>query len=60
MKHFANPQFWKCYHGLPKEIQVQADKATTLFSDPFISTVALARWLWEAENQGAVSTAFAM
>lgn len=30
MKHFASPEFWKCYHHLSKELQEQADKAFAL------------------------------
>lgn len=30
MKHFASPEFWKCYAQLPKEVQQQADKAFAL------------------------------
>lgn len=30
MRHFATPQFWKCYHTLPQEIQQRADKAFAL------------------------------
>ncbi len=26
MKHFASPQFWKCYHQLPSEVRELADK----------------------------------
>ncbi len=33
MKHFASPQFWKYYHALPKEIQLQADKAFALLKE---------------------------
>jgi hypothetical protein len=25
LKHFASPDFWSCYHRLPKEIQQLAD-----------------------------------
>lgn len=30
MKHFASPDFWDCYHALPKETQEHADKAFEL------------------------------
>jgi len=33
VKHFANPDFWKCYHNLPDEIQKQADKAFALLKE---------------------------
>ncbi len=26
MKHHANPRFWRCYQGLPKEIRDLADR----------------------------------
>ena len=26
MKHFASPEFWACYHALPKSVQQLADK----------------------------------
>ncbi|NOY43515.1 MAG: hypothetical protein GXP26_16975 [Planctomycetes bacterium] len=26
MKHFAPPEFWQCYHRLPKTVQSLADK----------------------------------
>lgn len=25
MKHFASPEFWSCYHRLPKQVQQLAD-----------------------------------
>lgn len=25
MKHFASPEFWPCYHRLPKQVQQLAD-----------------------------------
>ena len=35
MKHFASPQFWKCYQRLPSEIRGLADKNYQLLkSDP--------------------------
>ena len=35
MKHFASPQFWKCYQRLPLEIRQLADKNYQLLkSDP--------------------------
>ena len=30
MKHFAAPDFWKCYHDLPRSIQQLADKNFSL------------------------------
>jgi len=33
VKHFANPDFWKCYHKLPDEIQKQAEKAFALLKE---------------------------
>jgi hypothetical protein len=30
MKHFASPEFWKCYDKLPKAVQESADKAFAL------------------------------
>lgn len=27
MRHFASPDFWRCYHDLPPEIRDLADKA---------------------------------
>lgn len=26
MKHYANPRFWRCYQGLPKQIRDLADR----------------------------------
>ena len=26
MKHLASPEFWACYHALPKSVQQLADK----------------------------------
>ena len=26
MNHFASPEFWACYHALPKSVQQLADK----------------------------------
>ena len=35
MKHRANPRFWRCYRGLPKEIRELADRNYRLLrSDP--------------------------
>ena len=35
MKHRANPRFWRCYRGLPKEIRELADRNYQLLtSDP--------------------------
>ena len=33
MRHFTSPEFWKCYHQLPPEIQRQADKAFALLKE---------------------------
>jgi hypothetical protein len=33
MRHFAGPEFWKCYHNLPKEVQQLADKAFALLKE---------------------------
>ncbi len=33
MRPFANPDFWKCYHNLPTEIQKRADKAFALLKE---------------------------
>lgn len=30
MKHFADPEFWKCYQGLPRSIQRLANKSFSL------------------------------
>ena len=30
MKHRASPRFWRCYRGLPKDIQALADKSYAL------------------------------
>ena len=30
MKHFASPEFWACYHALPKSVQQLADKNSAL------------------------------
>lgn len=35
MKHIASPEFWACYHALPKLVQRRADKNFALLkSDP--------------------------
>ena len=35
MKHHANPRFWRCYRGLPKEIRDLADRSYSLLkADP--------------------------
>lgn len=35
MKHFASPQFWKCYQQLPPEVRELADKNYQLLkADP--------------------------
>ncbi len=35
MEHYTTPDFWVCYHHLPKEIQTLADKNYALLrSDP--------------------------
>ncbi len=35
MKHFASPEFWKCYHDLPEPIRRLADRCfETLRRDP--------------------------
>lgn len=35
MKHFASPQFWKCYQQLPQEVRELADKNYQLLkTDP--------------------------
>ena len=33
MRHFTSPEFWKCHHNLPKEIQALADKAFALLKE---------------------------
>lgn len=30
MKHRASPRFWRCYRGLPKDVQSLADKSYAL------------------------------
>ena len=30
MKHHANPRFWRCYRGLPREIRQLADRSYDL------------------------------
>ena len=30
MKHRATPRFWRCYGGLPKDVQLLADKSYAL------------------------------
>lgn len=35
MKHFASPEFWSCYHRLPKQVQQLADTCYELLkADP--------------------------
>ncbi len=35
MKHFASPQFWRCYRQLPAEVRALADKNFQLLkADP--------------------------
>ena len=35
MKHFASPEFWKCYRALPESVQALADKCFALLkSEP--------------------------
>lgn len=35
MKHQANPRFWRCYRGLPKEVRELADRNYALLkADP--------------------------
>ena len=35
MRHFASPEFWACYHVLPKSVQQLADKNFALLKrDP--------------------------
>ena len=33
MKHHANPRFWRCYRGLPREIRQLADRSYDLLKD---------------------------
>lgn len=33
MRCFASPEFWKCYHKLPKEVQQLADKSFALLKE---------------------------
>lgn len=36
MRHFASPDFWSCYHRLPKQVQELADTNFELIkTDPF-------------------------
>jgi hypothetical protein len=30
MKHRASPRFWACYHSLPSEVRLQADRCFEL------------------------------
>lgn len=35
MKHFATPEFWQCFHALPKRVQAQSHKNYELLkADP--------------------------
>ena len=35
MRHRASPRFWACYHALPLEVQLQADRSFELLkSEP--------------------------
>jgi hypothetical protein len=33
LKHFAAPQFWECYRGLPLAVRRQADKCFELMKE---------------------------
>lgn len=33
MRHFSSPEFWKCYHDLPPEVQERADQAFALLKE---------------------------
>ena len=40
MKHHANPRFWRCYRGLPKEVRDLADRNYRLLrADPSHSSL---------------------
>jgi hypothetical protein len=33
LKHYASPEFWRLYRGLPREIQIAADKSFALLKE---------------------------